>query len=96
MVVSMIQVLFELPEASTIKDKRQVVRSIRDRLQRKFHMSVAEVDLQDSIAFAQLGGAIVSNSKEFGESVMNKALDLIEDELSLRIHNAQIYSESFE
>jgi uncharacterized protein len=64
MVVSMIQILIELPEAGTIKDKRRVVRSIRDKLRVKFRMSVAEVDLQDSLAFAQIGGALVSNSKE--------------------------------
>lgn len=95
MVVSMIQLIIELPEASTIKDKRQVVRSIRDKLQAKFRMSVAEVDLQDSLAFAQLGGAFVSNSREFGEKVMQKALMLVEDQVPVRIQDVQIYSEEF-
>jgi uncharacterized protein len=95
MVVSMIQILIELPESGTIKDKRRVVRSIRDKLRIKFRMSVAEVDLQDSLAFAQIGGALVSNSKEFGEKVMQKALMLVEDQEPVRIHDVQIYSEVF-
>jgi uncharacterized protein YlxP (DUF503 family) len=95
MVVSMIQILIELPEAGTIKDKRRVVRSIRDKLRVKFRMSVAEVDLQDSLAFAQIGGALVSNSKEFGEKVMQKALMLVEDQEPVRIHDVQIYSEVY-
>jgi hypothetical protein len=95
MIVSMIQFIIELPEASTLKDKRQIVRSVRDRFQKKFRMSAAEVDLHDSVSFAQIGGAIVSNSKDFGESVLNKAFALVESELPVRIHDVSIYSEEF-
>lgn len=95
MIVSMIQFIIELPEASTLKDKRQIVRSVRDRFQKKFRMSAAEVDLQDSVSFAQIGGAIVSNSKTFGETVLNKAFSLVESELPVRIHDVSIYSEEF-
>lgn len=95
MIVSMIQFIIELPEASTLKDKRQIVRSVRDRFQKKFRMSAAEVDLQDSISFAQIGGALVSNSKTFGESVLTKAFALVESELPVRIHDVSIYSEEF-
>jgi uncharacterized protein YlxP (DUF503 family) len=95
MVVSMIQFIIELPEASTLKDKRQIVRSVRDRFQKKFRMSAAEVDLHDSVSFAQIGGAIVSNSKTFGEAVLNKAFALVESELPVRIHDVSIYSEEF-
>ncbi|MBL8967847.1 MAG: DUF503 domain-containing protein, partial [Spirochaetaceae bacterium] len=70
MVVSMIQIIIEIPEASSIKDKRRVVTMTKERLRTKFRISCAEVDLLDSLRFAQIGGALVSNSKEFGEKVM--------------------------
>jgi len=95
MVVSMLDIIVELPESSSLKDKRRVVSSIKDRLRRKFRLSCAEVDLLDSLAFAEIGAALVSNSKEFGESVMNKALAVAEDEFALRIHSAQIHSEIY-
>jgi uncharacterized protein YlxP (DUF503 family) len=95
MIVSMIQFIIELPEASTLKDKRQIVRSVRDQFQKKFRMSAAEVDLHDSITFAQIGGAIVSNSKTFGESVLAKAFAMVESDLPVRIHDVSIYSEEF-
>ena len=47
MVVSMLQFIIELPEACSIKDKRRVIKSLKDRLQRKFKLSVSEVDLQE-------------------------------------------------
>ena len=95
MIVSMIQLIFEIPEVTSLKEKRQIIRSVKDKLQRRFHMSVAEVDLQDSLSFAQIGGALVSNSKTFGESVMNKAFEMIEREVPVRIHDMSIYSEEF-
>jgi uncharacterized protein len=95
MVVSMLSLIIELPEATSLKDKRSVVSSIKTRLRTKFRLSVAEVDLLDSMAFAEIGAALVSNSSEFGESVLHKALSLVEDEMGLRVHDAQIYSERY-
>lgn len=95
MIVSMIQMIFEIPDADTIKEKRRIIRSVRDKLQRKFRMSAAEVDLQDSLRFAQIGGALVSNSRTFGESVMQKAFEMIERDVPVRIQDIHIYSEEF-
>ena len=95
MIVSMIQLIFEIPEAVNLKDKRRIVKSVIGRLKNRFHLSAAEVDLQDSLSFAQIGGAIVSNSRVFGESVLNKALKMIENETALRIQDVKIHSEEF-
>ncbi|GHU25069.1 hypothetical protein FACS1894164_13250 [Spirochaetia bacterium] len=95
MIVSLIQIIIEIPEVDSIKAKRRIVHSIRDKWQRSFHLSAAEVDLQDSLAFAQIGGAIVSNSREFGERVLQKALAMVEDEVPVRIQDVSIYSEEF-
>jgi uncharacterized protein YlxP (DUF503 family) len=68
---------------------------MKDKLQRRFHMSAAEVDLQDSLSFAQVGGALVSNSRIFGESVLQKAFAMIEREMPIRIQDMSIHSEEF-
>jgi uncharacterized protein YlxP (DUF503 family) len=91
----MIQMIFEIPDVESIKDKRAIIRSVREKLQHRFHMSAAEVDLQDSLTFAQIGGALVSNSRSFGEKVLNKAFQMIENEVPVRIQDMQIYSEEF-
>jgi len=95
MIVSMIQIIFEIPDAFNIKEKRRVVKSVIDKLQRRFRMAAAEVDLQDSVSFSQIGGALVSNSKTFGETVLQKAFDMIEKETPVRIQDMKIYSEEF-
>jgi uncharacterized protein YlxP (DUF503 family) len=95
MVVSMIQMIFEIPDAESLKDKRRIIRSVKEKLQRRFHLSAAEVDLQNSLSFAQIGGALVSNSRDFGETVLHKAFAMIENEVPVRIQDVKIYSEEF-
>jgi uncharacterized protein YlxP (DUF503 family) len=91
----MIQLIFEIPDVDNIKEKRRIIRSLKEKLQRRFHMSAAEIDLQDSLSFAQIGGALVSNSRTFGESVMHKAFEMIEKDLPVRIQDMSIHSEEF-
>jgi uncharacterized protein YlxP (DUF503 family) len=91
----MIQFILEIPDVSSIKDKRRIVHSVKEKLQRRFRMSAAEVDLQDSLAFAHIGGALVSNSRSFGESVLQKAFAMIENEIPARIQDMSIHSEEF-
>jgi hypothetical protein len=91
----MLRLVFEIPDAISLKDKRKVLRSIKDRLIRTYKLSAAEVDLNDSVAFAELGACMVSNSREFGESVLGKAITMVEDDYPVRIHDAAIHSERY-
>ncbi len=95
MVVSMIQFRIELPPIESIKEKRRIVTSLKEKLQQKFRLSVAEVDLQDSLQYAQIGAALVSNSRSFGESVMHKALALVERTVEGRLGDAEVFSETY-
>lgn len=92
----MIQVVFELPESTSLKDKRHVISALKERTRRKFRVSCAEVDLQDSLKFAQVGAALVSNSREFGEKVMQSVLEFMENSFDIKIHDSQIHSEIFD
>jgi uncharacterized protein len=95
MVVSMIQFRIALPPLESIKDKRRIVSSLKEKLGNKFHLSVAEVDLQDSLRYAQIGAAIVSNSKSFGETVMHKALTFVESNCEGVLQDAEVFSETY-
>jgi len=95
MVVSMIQIIFEIPDIDNIKEKRRVIKSVMEKMRRRFHLSAAEIDLQDSLTFAQIGGALVSNSRVHGETVLRKAFDMIEKETHVRIQDMSIHSEEF-
>jgi uncharacterized protein YlxP (DUF503 family) len=95
MVVSMIQFRLELVGIESIKDKRRIVSSLKEKLYQKFRLSVAEVDLLDSLDRAQIGAAVVSNSRRHGEAVLNKALAFVESEVPGRILDMEIFSEVY-
>lgn len=61
MVVGSLRVRLLLREARSLKDKRQVVRSIIDRLRNAHNVSVAEVDALDQRQLAVLGIALVGS-----------------------------------
>lgn len=95
MVVSMLQLMIELSDVGSIKEKRRVVKSLKEKLISRYKVSAAEVDLQNSLTFAHLGIAVVSNSVTHGEKLMHKALHFAEEECMGRITDARIHSERF-
>ena len=74
MIVGSLRVRLLLREARTLKDKRQVLSSIKDRLRQSFNVSVAEIEAMDNPRSIVLGMAMVCNEahpikKVFGEIV---------------------------
>ena len=61
MIVGTLRVRLLIREARTLKDKRQVIQSIKDKLRQGFNVSVAEIEAQDNRQVAVLGVAMVSN-----------------------------------
>jgi len=61
MIVGSLRVRLLVRESRSLKDKRQVVRSIKDKLRNSFNVSVAEVDEEDHRQLVVLGVAMVSN-----------------------------------
>lgn len=72
-----LRVELRLPEARSLKDKRQVVRSLLDRARHRFGVSVAEVDSADDPRAAVLGFAVVASSAHHAEEVMDSVERLV-------------------
>ncbi len=74
MIIGTLTVRLLLRDARTLKDKRQVVQSIKERLRQSFNVSVAEIEQQDQPRQTVLGFAMVCNEthpikQAFGEIV---------------------------
>jgi|SRR5579864_6171622 uncharacterized protein YlxP (DUF503 family) len=59
-----------IESAHSLKDKRQVVRSIKDRLRNSFNISVAEIDVTDLWQRATLGVVSISDSRDYLEGLV--------------------------
>jgi len=67
-----------IPYSYSLKDKRRVVKALKDRVWSKFRVSISEIEEQNSLQKAVLGTVYVSNDKELLDTIMNKILNLIE------------------
>jgi uncharacterized protein YlxP (DUF503 family) len=67
-----------IEHAHSLKEKRHVVKSLKDRLRHKFNVSVAEIDDQDLHNSAVVAAATVSSSRHFAL----KVLQAVENEAS--------------
>ena len=78
MTVGILTVVLTIPGSDSLKDKRQVVKSILDQIRAKFNVSAAEVDSLDSHTRAGLAFVCVSNSNVLVDQMLNKVLNLID------------------
>ena len=70
MPVAFLTLEIRIEAAHSLKDKRQVVRSMKDRLRNSFNISVAEIDVTDLWQRATLGVVSISSSRDYLEGLM--------------------------
>ncbi|MFQ5695273.1 MAG: DUF503 domain-containing protein [Terriglobia bacterium] len=63
MIVGLLTLEIHLPQARSLKDKRQVLRKLKDRLRARFNVAIAELDHQDLWQRAAVGIVSLSNEK---------------------------------
>jgi uncharacterized protein YlxP (DUF503 family) len=68
-----------LPDVGSLKGKRHALKGLKEKVRRRFEISVAEVDHQDVWQRATLGLACVSGDSRHANEVISKAIDFIED-----------------
>lgn len=69
-----------LPGSASLKDKRRVVKSLKDRLRSRFNVSVAETGGHDLWNMAELTLALVTTDQQFADSVLGRVRHLIDQE----------------
>jgi len=77
MTIALLSIECYLPMSQSLKDKRMVMRRIKDRLQ-PLNVAVAEVAHQDLWQRAGLGIVTVASSDEVAGSTLSSALEMIE------------------
>ncbi|MBX3302513.1 MAG: DUF503 domain-containing protein [Nitrospira sp.] len=89
MVVGLCTVELFMAGSQSLKDKRQVLHSLKDRLRGKFNLSIAEVDGQDLWQKAVLGMACVANDGGYVNQVLEQALNVIKGMPAVEIVRAK-------
>jgi uncharacterized protein len=79
MIVGVSQITLHLPGCRSLKDKRQVIKSIMARVRQQFEVAIAEVDEQDLWQLAKLGVSCVSNSSQHIDEILGRVRRYIEE-----------------
>jgi uncharacterized protein YlxP (DUF503 family) len=70
MAIAYLTLELRIEGAQSLKDKRQVVRSLKDRLRSSFNVSVAEIENLDVYQLATIGVVSISDSRDYLEGLM--------------------------
>ncbi len=82
MVVGTLNLKLAIFGSYSLKDKRRVVNSLKDRLKSRFNVSVAEIGSLDRRQQAELGVALVANDGQFVETALDKLVEYVRQDTS--------------
>lgn len=76
--IGTLTIVLHLHEAGSLKDKRQILKSLIETTRQKFNISIAEIDDLNLWRRATIGIACVSNDKQHLNRVLDKVVDTLE------------------
>lgn len=92
--IGVLQFCMDIPWATSLKDKRRVVQSLKERVRREFNVSIAEIDDLDRTTVATLAAAMTGNDASYINGALDKLLTGLQDwrDATLSDHQLEIFS----
>ncbi len=90
MMIGTCSVELMMQETNSLKDKRQIIKSLLGKIQSRFNASVAEVDLQDKWRSAVIGIACVSTTTKHANQMIDSIIRFIENDNRVEIIRCDI------
>jgi uncharacterized protein len=90
MPVGLLTLELHIADAQSLKDKRQVLRSLKDKLRQKFNVAVAEMDHHDVWQRSVIGVVTLANEEKYVREVLQKALEEADEILGSLLVNQAI------
>lgn len=89
-IIGLLSVELLVPGADSLKAKRKVIKSMKERLTARFNVSVAEVAEHDKWQRANLAVCAVSNDRHYLQIQFQKVLHFFEHNRQLEVINSKI------
>lgn len=90
MIVGTAWIELHIPGVNSLKGKRQIIKSIKERVRNRFNVSIAEVGEQDLWQRATLGLACVANDKREANRILSKIIHFIEQNKNISLTDYEI------
>ena len=92
MIVGVCKVSMMVPASQSLKDKRMVLRKVKDLVRNKFNVSIAQVSEDDRWQRAVLGISLVGSDRRFAESAMDEVLKFIRGHVQVANEEKELQS----
>ena len=83
--IGALRVYFQIPAAQSLKEKRSVLRALKDRLFAQFNVSIAEIGCNDKWQVGEIGVVTVGNERRIVESSVEKVKNFIDLVPTIRV-----------
>lgn len=92
--IGVLQFTLEIPYAESLKDKRNVIKALKDKLRRSFNVSIAEIEDLDDCTIATLGAIVAGSDVPQLNSTMDHLLNALHDwkDGTLADHQMEIFT----
>ncbi len=92
MIVGILTAVLRMPQNSSLKEKRMVIKGLKDKIRDRFNVSIAEIDDQDKWQVATFAIAYVGTDKAHVDSALSKVANFIKDyrQVDLLNYNTQL------
>lgn len=85
MTVGTLEIVLLIRESHSLKSRRRVVKSLKDRIRSRFNVSVADLGDQNLWQRAVIGAAVVANDGRFVNETLSKVLNLVSSDPRVEI-----------
>jgi uncharacterized protein YlxP (DUF503 family) len=73
--IGVLQFTLEIPYAESLKDKRNAIKALKDRLRRSFNVSISEIEDLDTPTIATLGAVVAGSDSAHVNSTMDHLIN---------------------
>ncbi len=85
MIIGACSVKLLIYESNSLKDKRHIIKSIIGRIQSRFNVSIAEIELNDSWKSSIIGFACVTNDRNLANQILSNVIKFIDEDSRVEI-----------
>lgn len=90
MLIGTCQIRIVMYEVGSLKEKRQILKSVIERIKARYNVSIAEIGDQDKWQVSEIGFCCISNSSKHAQEMIDKIIYFIEQDGRFDITECQV------
>lgn len=90
MIIGICRIEMLIYDSNSLKEKRQVIKSVIERIKHRYNVSIAEEDKHDTWNIGVIGMAVIGNDSKFIDKTIMKIIDFIDGDHRVEIIEQEI------